>query len=144
MIVNSFPTSLPPPLPSYTYPNVVVYPDINNDYEMRRKITKYFYNIINDTWITYYFSSLFKYFIVENNTVKLAKTSNNKDNDHMIKNYILNKYLKKTNVEKLINKFRKINNIDWWEVKKHQDKFAKFILSKLKNHLESKIFNNKN
>ena len=132
MIVNSFPTSLPPPLPSYTYPNVVVYPDINNDYEMRRKITKYFYNIINDTWITYYFSSLFKYFIVENNTVKLAKTSNNKDNDHMIKNYILNKYLKKTNVEKLINKFRKINNIDWWEVKKHQDKFAKFILSKLK------------
>jgi hypothetical protein len=153
MILNKFPRPVLPPPPisvnppiPYNYPNVVVYPDVNNDYEMRRKIAKYFYEIINESWITYYFSSLFKYFVIENNNVKLVKSLDNlsnKDSNLMIKNYILNKYFKRTNVEKLINKFRKINNINWWEVKKHQDKFAKFILSKLKSHLESKIFNNK-
>ena len=148
MILNKFPRPVLPPPPQipYNYPNVVVYPDVNNDYEMRRKIAKYFYEVINESWITYYFSSLFKYFVIENNNVKLVKSLDNlsnKDSNPMIKNYILNKYFKRTNVEKLINKFRKINNINWWEVKKHQDKFAKFILSKLKNHLESKIFNNK-
>jgi hypothetical protein len=143
MIVSNSPV-LPLPLVYAQYPNVVVYTDINNDIEMRRKIVKYFYDIINDSWITYYFSDLFKYFIIENNNVKLVKSLNNlsnKDTNSLIKNYILNKYFKRNNIEKLINKFRKINDINWWEVKKYQDKFSKFIFSKLKYHLESKISN---
>ena len=148
MIVNNFPV-LPPPFSfplSIQYPNIVSYPDINNDIEMRRKIVNYFYNVINDSWITYYFSNLLKYFIIENNEIKLIKSLNNlsdiKDNNSLKKNYILNKYLKKSNIERLINRFRKINDINWWEVKKYQDKFAKYILAKLKYHLESKISNN--
>ena len=49
MILNKFPRPVLPPPPTssipYNYPNVVVYPDVNNDYEMRRKIAKYFYEI---------------------------------------------------------------------------------------------------
>ena len=149
MIVHNFPVSpvlLPPPI-LVQYPNIVSYPDINNDIDMRRKIINYFYNIINDSWITYYFSSLFVYLIVENNEIKLIKSLNNlsdiRDNNSLKKNYIFNKYLKKSNIERLINRFRKINDINWWEVKKYQDKFAKYILAKLKYHLESKINNNK-
>ena len=152
--VPGFPGILPPVLPpllpssvqtSYStlFPPIYPHTDINNDYAMRKKIIDYFYDAIDDVWIKLYFYKILKLLKVVNGKVEIIKSYNQEtssDDDYKLKHaYLLNNVLTKKRIGKLINSFRKINNINWWDVKKNQNKFAKFIYLKLKIYFDKKI-----
>lgn len=151
------PPVLPPILPSNiqtVYPTPIVQPttlfpsiypvtDINNDPVMRKKIINYFYDAIDEIWIKLYFYKILKLLKVVNGKVEIIKSYNqvtSSDDDYKLKhNYLLNNILTKKRIGKLINSFRKIHNINWWDVKKNQNKFAKYIYIQLKSYFDKKI-----
>jgi hypothetical protein len=117
------------------YPSIVSYPDVNSDRKLRLDVTEYFYDKVIKNWLRYHYLDLYQMLTVSGNTSSLVKdqsqiASNTKNDptENTVKyEYIIRNYLTQNDVGKLLNKFRKINNINWWDIKQHQDKVRKYI-----------------
>ena len=57
--------------------------------------------------------------------------------------FLLNNYLSKNDVYTLLKKFVKINELNWWDLKKHADKVKLFIHHKISKYIKQEILNNK-
>ena len=115
------------------YPSYMSYQDVNYDRNLIDQITTYYYNKIIDNWMRNYFADLYKLVTVSNGTASLIKNPKQYDtststSDNAIKyEYIMDHYLAKRDVCFLLNKFRKLNNLNWWDLKEHNDKIKKYI-----------------
>ena len=129
-----------------TYPNVVAYQDVNNDRNLKSQVLEYFYNKLLNNWLKYHFIDLYKMLTVSGGKVMLIKNisdiDNNKNSDNNIKyEYLIDNYLRKKDVYSLLSKFRKINNLNWWELKEHSEKVRMFIHHKVKQYIKYEIMN---
>ena len=130
-----------------TFPNVVAYQDINNDHNLKSQVVEYFYNKLLNNWLKYHYIDLYHMLIVSNGRAVLIKNindiENNKKNekqDNDIKyEYLIDNYLRKKDLFSLLSKFRKINNINWWELKQHSEKVRIFIHHKVKQYIKYEI-----
>ena len=129
-----------------TYPNFVAYQDVNNDRNLKSQVLDYFYNKLLNNWLKYHYIDLYQMLIVSNGKVMLIKNindiDNNKNSDNDIKyDYLLDNYLRKKDVYSLLSKFRKINNLNWWQLKEHSEKVRMFIHHKVKQYIKYEIMN---
>lgn len=121
------------------YPSAIAYPDINADKLLREQVTNYFFEKIINNWLRYHYLDIYKYVIISDGKAMLVK--NEKQIENNVKNdakenaikyeFIVDNYLTKQDVAYLLNKFRKINNINWWDIKNHSEKVRKYIKHKV-------------
>ena len=129
------------------YPSVISYPDVNYNRELRRQVTEYFFEKVVKNWLKYHYLDLYNFVTVSNGIASLTKdiktTDSSSKSDPSINaikyEFIINNFLTKDDVYVLLNKFRKINQINWWDLKHHSDKVRKYIEHKVKKYMMSQI-----
>jgi len=155
---NPFITNLPTatiPHPFMTnplippYPNVVSYQDVNNDRNLKSQVLEYFYNKLLNNWLKFHYTDLYYMITVSNGKASLIKNiseiENNKKNDRSDNDikyeFLVDNYLRKKDVYSLLSKFRKLNTLNWWDLKQHSEKVRLFIHHKVKQYIRYEITN---
>ena len=128
------------------------YINLNNNDKTKKALTKYYYYKILDKWIYKEMESLLAFVNIEDDKPHLIKTLENYD---VIKSVNESKkikekkieYLEKTLITKnmvkhVLNKICKENNINWYDLNKHEKKikiiFSNFLLEKFKKLVKEK------
>lgn len=128
-------------------PSIVSYPDVNSNKELRRDITEYFFEKLVNNWLKYHYIELYHMLVVNGEQVSLIKdinlmTSNNKNDpkENALKyQFLLINYFPKNDVYKLLDKFRKVNGVNWWDIKHLSDDVRKFIQHKVTKYMKKQI-----
>jgi len=128
-------------------PSVVTYPDVNSNSELRRDITEYFFDKLINNWLKYHYIDLYHMLVVSNGQVVLIKDLNqassntkNDPNENASKyQFLLVNYFAKNDVYKLLDKFRKLNGVNWWDLKHLSDDIRKFIHHKVVKYIKKQI-----
>jgi len=147
-VVSGFPTI--PVMPTLM-PSVVTYPDINSDKNLRHEIINYFYDKVVNNWLKYHYLDIYQFFVVTGGKVSLVKdlkqietnTKNDPSEAALKHKYIVENYLTEEDVFHLLNKFRKRNNLNLWDLKKYSDEVRNYISHKVKKYLKNQILKNK-
>ncbi len=129
------------------YPSVVTYQDVNSDPDLRSKVTEQLYSKVINSWLKYQYLDIYQMFSVSNNKVSLVSDikqaeANTKQSDsdlNLIYQHLVSNYVSKNDVYKLLDKFRKINNLNWWDLKHHSDKVRKYIHHKIFKYVKSEV-----
>ena len=129
------------------YPNVVSYQDVNNDRVLVNRMSDYFQDKILNNWLKFHFLDLYKLLIVSGGKASLIKSINDLDNNTKSDNhetavkyeFLVENYFGRKDLMGLLNKFRKMNSINWWDLKKYSDELRKFIYSKVKQYMRREI-----
>lgn len=103
--------------PIYT-PYPYSYPDLNNDNDVQRRFTLYFWYKLKRHWIIKFMKKLSKY----------IDPSNYSD--------ILDSIYTKRSLAESLEKFRIRMNIDWWDLKMYKHTIKKFIYYQIKKKLK--------
>jgi hypothetical protein len=128
------------------YPSVVAYQDVNNDRNLKVQVVAYFYTKITNNWLKYHYLDLYNMLHINNGKITIKNNSNENnskdDNENDIKcKYIINNYITKNDLLKLLSKFRKMNGLNWWDLRKYSDKVRSYIHHKIKEAIRSDITN---
>jgi hypothetical protein len=131
-------------------PNVVSYQNVNNDRNLRKQVTDYFFDKLLKNWLKYQFLELYQLVNINNGIVSLIKdisevNTNTKTDpaENSIKyNFLIENYMRKKDIFKLLSKFRKLNNLNWWDLKHHSDKIRYYILYKVSKYIKKDIMKN--
>ena len=114
--------------------------DVNNDPELRRRITKYFYEKYKNIWLPFSFIKLQKYLKNEEGKINFIKNINEYDakivNDDLKIDFILDNILGKHELLKFLDKFVRTYNVNWYDLKKYTDKIKYELYDKIKNHMK--------
>jgi hypothetical protein len=121
------------------YPNVVAYQDVNNDRHLKAQVVEYFYNKILNNWLKFHYNDLYALLTVSGGKVALSKnvkdTEDTKNNDIKY-DYIIDNYLRKKDILQFLSKFRKMNNLNWWDIKHFSEKVRLYIHYKVKQYMK--------
>ena len=129
--------------PLYTLNDIVfktpiTYPNVNNDPNLRKKMVKYYWHKI-DYWLnnSSLYRKLYNNMYVVDDKVKFGvdnKPENTRNNLFKYE-YIIKEIINKKDLYDILDKFCKINNVNYWDLQElHvKDKVKKFIYSKIKN-----------
>ena len=125
-------------IPKQTYYASNTIYDVNNDPDLRRRITTYFYNKYIDNWLPFSFIKLQKYLKNENGKIDFIKNmseyDNKVDNDDLKIDFILDNIFGKHEIVKFLDKFVRNNNVNWYDLKtKHIDRIKNDLYEKIKN-----------
>ena len=116
---------------------------INDDPKLRKQVTEKIYKKICNSWLIYHYDDLLKYLKIKDNKVSLIddikNLDNDKNNNEMKFKFILNYFITKNKIYKLICKFINDNNINWWDLKKHLHNLRSYIHYKIKNNIKHNI-----
>ena len=128
------------------YPNVVAYQDVNNDRNLKVQVVAYFYTKIVNNWLRYHYIDLYQMINVSGGKATLAKhisdsTSKNNSDQEIKCQYIIDNYLSRNDLLKILSKFRKMNGLNWWDLKSYSDKVRLYVYHKLKDAIKSDIHN---
>ena len=153
---TAFPVSLVPTvasvLPNYPYfPNVVAYQDVNADSNLRRQVTDMFFEKVLNNWMKYQFLDLYSMVSVSGGSAQLVKnldqvktnTKNDPAENSVKYEFLIDNFLTKNDVYNLLGKFRKMNNLNWWDLKHHSDKVRKYIHHKVRKYILRQIVEGK-
>jgi hypothetical protein len=149
-VVATFPTvaavsnSLVYPYVNPLLPSIISYPDVNSNKDLRREITEYFFEKLVNNWLKYHYLELYHMLVVSGGKVSLVKdlnqiasnTRSDPSENSLKYDFLLMNYCAKSDVYKLLDKFRKFNNINWWDIKHHSDKVRMFIEHKINKYTE--------
>ena len=119
-------------------PNKVSYLNVNNDPNLRKNMVKYFWKKIN-YWLnnSKLYKKIYNYMYVVGDKIKFGLDNNpEKTADKIIKyEYIVKDIINKKDLYDIIDKFCKLNNINYWELQDiHiKDKIKKYFYKKIKN-----------
>jgi len=120
-------------------PSVISYQDVNGDRNLRAQVTDYFFDKLLKNWLKYHFLELYHLVSINNGTATLIKdikeaTSNVKNDptENGIKyTFLIDNYMTKNDIYKLLSQFRNMNNLNWWDLKHYSDKVRHYILHKV-------------
>jgi hypothetical protein len=133
--------------PNPLIPSVVTYPDVNANPELKRDIVEYFFEKIVNNWLKFHFTELYHLLVVNGDNVSLIKdinqASSNTKNDPKENNlkyqFLLINYFAKSDLAKLLAKFRKVNGVNWWDLKNISDDVRHFIKHKVTKYIKQEI-----
>lgn len=145
--IASISTSLSNTVMGPIYPSIISYQDVNSDHNLRRQVTEYFFDKLSKNWLKYHYLELYQLVNVNNGTASLIKDmsqaeTNNKNipAENSVKyTFIVDNYINKNDLYKLISRFRKMNNLNWWDLKKYSDKVRHYILHKISKAIKNDI-----
>jgi len=128
------------------------YQNVNNDQDLIRSVTKYFFESTMNRWLYSDFQELLRYLVVKNKKVNVVgnrddlkknKLDNNMDDMRIkikfISEYVMTKYDMKSFLKKLVLK----TGLDLWKFKNYKSKIKKAIYRKIKRKLEKLSFESK-
>lgn len=127
------------------YPSVVSYPNVNSNNNLQSKVTEYFFDKILKNWLRFHYLELYQLIKISNNKAELiSKLSDlnvtKSESENGLKyEFIVDNYLTMNDVRDLLTKFVKLNNINWWDLKKHSEKIRKFIQHKVTKYIKRQI-----
>jgi len=151
---TTFPVPVVPTVASLTNtimaplaPSVVTYQDVNGDRHLRTEVTEHFFDKVLRNWLKYHYLELYQMVVVSNGKASLIKdiaqvTSNTKNDpsENAVKyEFIVDNYMTKNDVYRLLNKFRKINSLNWWDLKHYSDKVRHYILHRVSRQMKKEI-----
>lgn len=121
------------------------YQNVNNDPDLIRSVTKYFFESTMNRWLYSDFQELLKYLVIKNNKVSIVndrdefnknKLDNKMDDMRLkirfISEYVMTKYDMKNFLKKLALK----TGLDLWKFKKYKSKIKRALYRKIKKKLE--------
>lgn len=122
--------------------------DLNNDPEIRIKMTKYF-NDKFKLWIDKDYRDLHKYLKIQSDgKIRFVKTwdeyVNNEEINNIKTSFITDEIFNKNNMVRFLNKYVEKNNVDWFDLKKHKDKIKENLFKKLRSHMRKFVLERKN
>lgn len=124
--------------------------DLNNDKDLQKKVTKYYYYKTLDKWLKKQTDMLdiLNYFKINNGNVELIKNTKDYDSKNIEKDtqqdidkkvdYIEKNILTREAVYDIIKKYVKETTTNWFDL---YDKSTFFIKELIKRYLQSKIIN---
>lgn len=130
---------------SMVLPSTIIYPDVNNDRDLRHQVASYFMKKILGNWLKYHFLDVYPLISISGGSPKLIsdikQEESNKDtkNNDLKYDFIVKEYINEHYITKLLNKYRKRNGVDWWDLKHFSDKIRKYIGTKLYKHIKHDI-----
>ena len=125
--------------------NVVEYENLNNDPDLIRKVTKYFFEKTMNAWMYSDFEELLTYLIIKNNKVSVVSNkkeleNNKRDKDmkslEMKVNFIADNVMTKYDMKSFLKKYALKSGLDLWKLKENKIYVKKYIYKKIKNKLE--------
>ena len=129
------------------YPNILAYQDVNQDRNLIDRTIVHFYDKTVDNWLKYFYLDLYKLINVSGGKASLIKSINEYENntkgdnhDNAVKyEFLLKTYFNKKDIGDLMNKYRKVNNLNWWDLKKHSDELRDYMYRKIKQYIRKEI-----
>lgn len=114
-------------------------PDVNNDPDLRKRMTKYFYDKYKSDWVYGSFSDLYKYLVVSNGEVKLGKSDDKDDkNDNIKAEFLVKEIFSKYDMLELLDKYVHQKDVNWYDLRtKHKTEVKDYIHRKIKKHMSS-------
>lgn len=117
----------------------VTYPNVNNDKRLKKmvirrfldKATKWVSNDYLDA-LTKYFKFVNKKIVIDSKVEKKEMTENEKD---MVVDHVLNYYIGKRVIAKVLYKLHHTKNINWYDMRKHNSTIRKALYKKLKKEI---------
>merc|ERR1711871_127832 len=125
--------------------NVVQYENLNNDPDLIRKVTKYFFEKTMNSWLYSDFEDLLTYLVVKGNKVSVVSNKkeleNNKRDSNMKSiemkvNFIADNVMTKYDMKSFLKKYALKSGLDLWKLKENKSYVKKSIYKKIKNKLE--------
>jgi hypothetical protein len=120
--------------------------DVNNDPELRKKVVRYFFDKYSTTWLPFSFIKLQKYLVSSNDNIEFIKNINDYNKETIIEkniipsdkiDFIIDNIFGKHELLVFLDKFVRINNVNWYDLKtKYNDKIKSDLYDKLKNHMK--------
>jgi len=137
---------------SYNQPmiaNEVQYLNINNDPDLIRKVSKYFFEKTMNSWMYSDFEDLLMYLVVKNDKVQVISNkkeldNNKKDNDmksiEMKVNYIADNVMTKYDMKSFLKKYAIKSGLDLWKLKENKSYVKKSLYKKIHKKLQKLVF----
>lgn len=125
--------------------NSLYEPDgVNNDKDLHRSVSKYFYEKFKTKWMREYYNDLFKYFKIGDSGVEFIRSLDQIDtdtkNNDIKAEYITRTIFSKIDMEALLEKYVKKHHANWFELRsKHKSRIRQYIHDKIKNHIKNRI-----
>ena len=125
--------------------NVVEYENLNNDPDLIRKVTKYFFEKTMNSWLYSDFEDLLTYLVVKGDKVRVISNKkeleNNKRDSNMKSiekkvNFIADNVMTKYDMKSFLKKYALKSGLDLWKLKENKSYVKKSIYKKIKNKLE--------
>lgn len=139
-IASTLPSSMISPSTLYPYAAMpALYPDINSDKNLRKQVSEYFYNKVYNNWLKYQYLELYQMVSVKNGVASLTANTSDKENNQIKYDFIVKNFLTKNDIYTLLEKFRKINNLNWWDLKKYTNQIRKFIQHKVTKYMKNEL-----
>ena len=131
------------PLPSTvirTNPSVT---DVNDDPELRKRMTKYFFHKFKNDWLYQSFIDLQKYLEVKDGHVQFVKSIDEYKKDETSEDkirFIHEEVFTRSEMLKFLDKYVRRYNVNWYDLKtKHKYDVQDRLQSKLKNHMKKLV-----
>jgi len=107
------------------------------------RLVNFYIEVVKKQWIGAIYKLVKKYILIENNKISVKKNTQ-KDNNYRIQkiNYIINKFITKNDIYKLLNNYIIKYNKKWDTIKLHNDNIKKELIKYILNKLDD-IINNK-
>jgi hypothetical protein len=135
--------------PSYLAPRPIFrtknsFEGVNNDPELRKRVTSYFFDKFKDDWIYSSFKDLGKYFDVSNGEIMFVKNLKEYSKDmEMTKSkarFLTEEIFTKHNILNVIDKYVRHRNVNWYDLKsKHRTDLKDYIHGKIRNHMRRMV-----
>lgn len=105
------------------------YTDVNKDKHLRKLMIEY-YRSKTEKWLKKDYDNVTNCFKVIKNKVKFSKNCNSKNNPSAkkkIADYIMDIILEKNLIKKILLKYTKIYNVNWYDLKSEKKNLKKLI-----------------
>jgi len=131
--------------------NVVQYENLNNDPDLIRKVTKYFFEKTMNSWLYSDFEDLLTYLVIKGDKVRVVSNkkeleNNKRDNNmktlEMKVNFIADNVMTKYDMKSFLKKYSLKSGLDLWKLKENKSYVKKSIYKKIKNNLEKLAYHN--
>lgn len=122
----------------------IVYPNLNADEDLLRKVVDETWRSLKDDWLQYYYFDLYKLLTNKNGSVQLIQSekeydSNRSEFDEAKYKYILDFVIDKSDIARLVKKFANKMRLDLWDVSKNKSSLRKFVHKRIRNYIKSEI-----
>ena len=131
--------------------NIVQYENLNNDPDLIRKVTKYFFEKTMNSWLYSDFEDLLTYLVIKGDKVRVVSNKkeleNNKRDSNMKTlemkvNFIADNVMTKYDMKSFLKKYAIKSGLDLWKLKENKSYVKKSIYKKIKNKLEKLAYHN--
>ena len=129
--------------------NVVQYENLNNDPDLIRKVTKYFFEKTMNSWLYSDFEDLLTYLVIKGDKVRVVSNkkeleNNKRDNNmktlEMKVNFIADNVMTKYDMKSFLKKYVRRTGLNWWDLKQNKSHLKKILYKQIKKNIEKEMY----